>query len=499
MNISSLFLNAANEYPNHIAIIDKKSSIDYAQLQKDVIETAAYFKKKGIKEGDRVLVFVPMSVDLYRIVLALFYCGATAVFLDEWVSKKRLELCCEIADCQGFIGVFKARVFSLFSKQLRKIPIKLNLGKKVNEVIPITELDPNSAALITFTTGSTGRPKAAKRTHGFLKIQFDALLDEIEPKVDDVDMPALPIVLFMNLGMGCTSVIADYKMSKPEKSDISKVVSQLDTHKVNRITSSPFFITKLTEYGNEKGLNFEKIEKVFTGGAPVFPSAAKSYKDVFKATEINIVYGSTEVEPISSIRAKELISRGETLEHGLPVGKAYHLSNVRVIAISDEPIPAQTEESFSSMILEPGSIGEIVVSGPHVLKEYYNNEEAFRANKILVGDTIYHRTGDSGTIIKDEIYLTGRCAQLIQKGDELISPFIIENQLQEIDGVEIGTILKLKEEIVLVIETTFSLEKITQKTAHIPSDNVKIVAKIPRDLRHNSKIDYPQLVKMISN
>ena len=73
MNISELFISAAKAYPNKVAIIDPKNSITYGQLEKDVKETAAYFQKKGIKQGDRVLVFVPMGVDLYRIVLALFY------------------------------------------------------------------------------------------------------------------------------------------------------------------------------------------------------------------------------------------------------------------------------------------------------------------------------------------------------------------------------------------------------------------------------------------
>ena len=88
MNISELFISAAKSYPNKIAIIDPKGSITYSDLEKEVQKTAAYFQKKGIKRIDRVLVFVPMGIDLYRIVLALFYIGATAVFLDEWVNKK---------------------------------------------------------------------------------------------------------------------------------------------------------------------------------------------------------------------------------------------------------------------------------------------------------------------------------------------------------------------------------------------------------------------------
>ena len=496
MNISSLFLNAAQAYPERIAIIDTKRSIDYSQLAKEVEQTSAYFQRKGIKKGDRVLVFVPMSVDLYRIVLALFHCGATAVFLDEWVSKKRMELCCEIANCKGFIGVFKARLFSLFSKELRKIPVKLRVKGMLTTTAKQIEMNSEDSALITFTTGSTGRPKAADRTHGFLNEQFEALLDEIEPKVEDVDMPVLPIVLFMNLGIGCTSVIANFKMSKPEQMDINSIVDQIKLNRVNRITSSPFFITKLAQKSTEHKEVFKQIKKIFTGGAPVFPEQASLYKKAFPNTAVNIVYGSTEAEPISSIRAEELVLREAELSEGLPVGKIYRKANVRIIEITEKDIPEATQDEFMSLLVKPGVTGEIVVSGAHVLKKYFNNTAAFAANKITVDDTIWHRTGDSGHIIEGELFLTGRCKQLIVAGDQLLSPFIIENKIQEIKGVSMGSLIQVDDKLILAVETTLPKEEVITALKNIPFDEV-LCMSIPRDPRHNSKIDYPTLEKSI--
>lgn len=495
MNISQLFLNASEQYPNRLAIIDPKRSISFADLQRDVKETAAYFKSKGIQKGDRVLVFVPMSVDLYRIVLALFYCGATAVFLDAWVNKKRLALCCEIAQCKGFIGVPKARIFAWFSKELRRIPIKLSLKKKVKNVREIETVQPDDSALITFTTGSTGMPKAADRTHGFLKEQFDALLDEIDPKANDVDMPVLPIVLFVNLGIGCTSVIADFKMSKPETMEPQKLVDQIKRHHVNRITASPFIVEKLAKDINDSGV-FKGIEKVFTGGAPVFPSQAKTLVKGFSNAKVNIVYGSTESEPISSIEAKDLLVRENELKNGLPVGKIYHKAEVCVIKITEDAIPEANSAELQELTLEDGTIGEIIVAGPHVLKRYFNNDDAFRKNKIVSGETIWHRTGDSGFMRDGELHLTGRCQQLIYHNDTILSPFIIENQLQQIDGVQMGTLVEINSKLILVVEGTVDLKLIINKCANIPFDELEII-DIPRDPRHNSKIDYPALEELI--
>lgn len=468
------------------------------QLEEEVKSTAAYFRKMDITEGDRVLVFVPMGIDLYIIVLALFYIGATAVFLDEWVSKKRLVLCCQLADCKGFIGIFKARIIALFSKELRQIQVKLKLKKKLNEAVPIVHVQPDTAALITFTTGSTGTPKAVRRTHEFLKEQFDALLDEIEPKATDIDMPVLPIVLFVNLGMGCTSIIADFKMTKPESMNVSVIADQIKKGNVNRITASPFFIRKLAEHAIERNTEHPDIEKIFTGGAPVFPTEATLYLKAFPRSRSTIVYGSTEAEPISSINAEELVSRSNELDYGLPVGRPFHKARVKIIQIIEEVITPCSEEVLQNLFVKKGQIGEIIVSGPHVLTQYFKNEQAFRQNKIVVGETIWHRTGDSGFMKGDELFLTGRCKQLIRVGNECLSPFIIENQLQAIEGVTMGTLIKVRDQLVLMIQSALEAEQVEQYVKGIPYDKIKVVTQIPMDPRHNSKIDYEKLNHLLT-
>ena len=82
-NIVDLFFEKAVLHPHKIAIIDKGKSISFGDFAKQVDDTAVYFQQKGIKRGYRVMIFVPMSIDLYRSVLALFRIGATAVFFGR--------------------------------------------------------------------------------------------------------------------------------------------------------------------------------------------------------------------------------------------------------------------------------------------------------------------------------------------------------------------------------------------------------------------------------
>ena len=101
------------------------------------------------------------------------------------------------------------------------------------------------------------------------------------------------------------------------------------------------------------------------GGAPVFPKNARLLQENFNDCDIEIVYGSTEAEPIASISAKELLQCEGNVKDGLYVGKPIEDINVKIIKPSDEPI-----EDFESTWLSTGEIGEICVEGKHVLKEY---------------------------------------------------------------------------------------------------------------------------------
>jgi acyl-CoA synthetase (AMP-forming)/AMP-acid ligase II len=506
-NIVDLFFEAAGKYPGQMAIIDKKRQVTFSELELQVHDTAYYFLKKGIQQGDRVLVFVPMSTDLYRIVLALFKIGATAVFLDEWVNRKRMEECCKITQSHAFIGTTKARIFSFLSPGIRKIPIQL--GTKFIPVIKnnLAEATVHSdhTALITFTTGSTGTPKAAKRTHGFLRQQFKVLAETINPQPGETSLPVLPVVLLINLAAGCTSLITGFKSGKPRSMNADKILHQIIFYKVSTIVASPFFIKQLAKCAINQEVQLPSLKKIFTGGAPVFSTEAILYKQAFPKTAIEIVYGSTEAEPISSISVEELIKE-KALARGLNVGKPDPNTEVKIISLKNGSITCDDESSFQKLILKAGSVGEIIVSGAHVLDAYFNNEKALKENKIFVGNKCWHRTGDSGFQIPDgTLFLTGRCSTLIHLHNKIIAPFLFENYFQSIDGVEAGTIIEKEGNIIAVIECIpgFNKKKITKLLQKInepllPLDTIKWISKMPRDPRHHSKNDYDKLKHLIT-
>ncbi len=491
-NIVEILFENAKKFPNKLAIIHKNEKITYSELSKDVKEYANYFLSKGLKNGDNVLIFVPMTIELYKILSAIFYIGATAVFVDAWADKNRLSQALTIVPCKAFIGCPKAFILKLMSKKVRNVKLNFVSGfiGKCKKEYNIEPAKPDTTALITFTTGSTGLPKAAKRTHEYLLEQHYVLKKHLNPETDDVDLASLPIFVLHNLACGTTSVIPDFNPQKPADINPEKIIKDIEKNNINTSVGSPRFYEKLAEYSEIKGL-----ERIFTGGAPVFPKSAKLLQEKFKNCNVEIVYGSTEAEPIASISTRELLDFKGEVKDGLFVGKPIDDINVKIIRPSDEPV-----QNFEESWLPQGEIGEICVEGKHVLKEYYNSEKAQNFAKIRYNGQIWHRTGDAGYIDKDDnLFLMGRVKNRFEYNGKEIYVFPIENALLEIDEIEIGTVMKIGNKIVLAIELKPSSkinEFETAKLSGFEYDRIEFL-KIPRDPRHNSKIDYDKLAKLI--
>jgi len=497
INIVSLFFDKARLHPDRTALVSVLDKCSFGELANEVQQCRNYFESKGIGPGDRVLVFVPMGFDLYRTVLALFSMGAVAVFLDEWVSFPRLSVCCRMAKCKAFIAPWYLHVPGWFSADVRAIPVHLTPltsfqhSSETVDLFPAKSTDP---ALITFTTGSTGIPKAANRTHGFLMAQFEALKTLIENDLE-VDMPMLPIVLLLNLAVGKTSVIADFKSSKPKRFRPEKVLRQLLDHKVESLIASPFFLVEMAKESVRSTVQIPTLKKILSGGGPVFPDDAKWVARAFPEAEFTVVFGSTEAEPIAHISAsvmmKEMMETADPMK-GLLVGNPDPSVEWAIIPIQDGIVTAIQP-------LGSGIPGELVVTGNHVLDAYIDNPEATRLNKIIVQGKVWHRTGDAASVEKDgTLWLLGRCQGRVWIGERLFFPFQVEYALQTLSPSRSGTLISLSGMPVLVLQSgSTDIPTHILKNWGLDSVSVSRVSSFPMDKRHHTKIDYASLKEML--
>lgn len=497
INIVSLFFEQARLHPDRSALVSVLGKRSFGELANEVQQCRRYFESKGIGSGDRVLVFVPMGFDLYRTVLALFSMGAVAVFLDEWVSFSRLSVCCRMAKCKAFIAPWYLHVPGWFSADVRAIQVHLtplSSFRHSSETVDLFPAKSSDPALITFTTGSTGIPKAANRTHGFLMAQFEALKPLIKNDLQ-IDMPMLPIVLLLNLAFGKTSVIADFKSSKPKKFRPEKVLKQLRDHQVESLTASPFFLVEMAKEAIRSNVKVPTLKKILSGGGPVFPDDANWVAKAFPEADFTVVFGSTEAEPIAHISAPEMLKRMEETADpmkGLLVGKPDSSVEWAIIPIQDGIV---TDIETHGIDIP----GELVVTGKHVLDAYIDNPEATKLNKINVQGKVWHRTGDSAYYNKDgTLWLLGRCQGRVSVGEKMLFPFQVEYALQTLSPARTGTLISIlgKPVLVLLSESPEIRYQIL-KSWGLDSVEVRRVSSFPMDKRHHTKIDYALLKEML--
>ena len=517
MTIGEMLSEQARLHPTTVALIDARSGrrLTFAALEEAVAQAAGWWQLRGLRRGQAVLVFVPMSIDLYVALLGLFRIGVVALFLDPSAGIEHLEKCCERWPPDAFLAIPKAHLLRLRSAALRRIPLKISLRCWIpgarrwptdEQVVPQRKscAESDDAALVTFTSGSTGVPKAAVRTHRFLLDQYRALAPGIALEIGDIDYATLPVFVLANLAAGITTVLPGVDLRRPGRVDAQQAFTEIEAHGVTRVTASPAFFERLIAHGQGTGRTLASLKKIHTGGAPVFLRVLDGLRLVAPTAQIVAVYGSTEAEPIAHIDLVEVtqedraaMMRGEGLLAGKPV------SEIRWAILQDQwgqPRADLTEHAFSTSRVPVGQIGEIVVTGDHVLKGYLqgvgNQETKFR-----VGNEVWHRTGDAGSVDSaGRLWLHGRCAAVINDERGRLYPFGVECAAMMFAQVLRAAVLSEGGKRLLVIEgklDTHETRRLAEATAWAHIDRICPIPQLPVDKRHNAKVDYPELRKLL--
>jgi acyl-CoA synthetase (AMP-forming)/AMP-acid ligase II len=377
-------------------------------------------------------------------------------------------------------------------------------------------VNPNDPALITFTTGSTGFPKGAQRTHEFLLAQHQVLSRHLGLRSNDVDMPTLPVFVLNNLANGITSVIPPMNPLKPAAVNPALVVRQMQEFKVTTSAGSPAFFLPIAQYCLTHKIRLESVRAIFTGGAPVRPELIQTLTKILPNGSAYVVYGSTEAEPISMISAQEILNETSSLTvkgGGNCVGKPVDEIEVLIIQIIEGLIEFA---AWETLILPVGEIGEIVVAGHHVNKTYYKNPDAVRENKFKDSEgRVWHRTGDTGYLDQQgRIWLIGRVKNRVRRAHQTLHPLQIEPIIGQLDFVARSALIGISDETLgqkalLIVEPREKnflhrlrwqdhwrkeIEILCQ-ASQFPVDEIRFHQKIPIDSRHNAKIEYATLRK----
>ena len=521
MNIASLLHHQAKVRGQAIAMIDTyrghQRMTSFWDFEQHTAKMARFLSKAGLRPGQAVLIFQPMSLELYVLLGAIFRLGLVAVFIDPSAGRQHLNRCCELYQVNALIATSKAHLLRLVSPQLRRIPLKFSLGwtlpwtrplelyQKESPLEEIMQLAPETPALMTFTSGSTSTPKAAVRTHSFLLAQHQALARSLDLKPGDIDVSTLPIFVLANLASGMCSLIPKANLRSPGRIRPEPVFKQINDSGATRLSASPAFVGRLADYRDATGKTLNRLEKIYTGGAPVFPQALESFQSLAPNAQVYAVYGSTEAEPIAHVGWHDISPQDiEDMKQGQGLLAGQISPDISLQILENQwgtPLGNMTEQAFTNLSCSIGQIGEIVVSGNHVLSGYLHGQ-GDQESKFRVLNRLWHRTGDLGYIDHHHrLWLLGRCAALIKDHKGLLYPFAVECAAQQIKGIRRSAVLNHQEKRLLVVEPLsnhhLDLEEIKQKLAWAALDQITQMT-LPVDKRHNAKIDYPSLIKKLN-
>jgi acyl-CoA synthetase (AMP-forming)/AMP-acid ligase II len=519
-NIAARLIDVAVARKGKVAIVEsyggRTRRITFGGLAQRVARTAGAMRAGGIGPESRVLLFVPMSIDLYVALLATLHAGATAVFVDAWANRRRLDAAVRLARPDLLVAPPTVHLLRLISPGMRGIPrhwyagrVRLPLSRyeRSAAVAPV-HVDAGAPALITFTTGSTGAPKAAVRSHRLLWAQHESLAAHLRLRPGDVDMPTLPIFVLNNLALGVKSVIPDFDPRRPAEIEPERIVEQMTREGVTTTSGSPAFYERLARWRTARGRPLDV--RLWTGGAPVYPRLAQEL-DRATGGGAHVVYGSTEAEPIAGIGAREMLRAmseagpGQGICCGVPV-PGLHL---RIIRALDGPVelgPAGWREWDVS----PGDAGEVVVAGDHVVGEYLHAPEETRRHKIRDGERVWHRTGDAGRVGDDgRLWLLGRISTRVVREGETWWSMTAELKALEVEGVRHAAYFGVPDDLVgqravLCVEVdpgdlgSDPEGRLRAELEPMPVDQVHLLRRIPRDPRHASKTDMEALRRQVA-
>jgi acyl-CoA synthetase (AMP-forming)/AMP-acid ligase II len=366
----------------------------------------------------------------------------------------------------------------------------------------VTDLD-DAPAMLSFTSGSTGVPKGLLRNHQLLTATQDILARHLDLRPGSINVATMPALVMANLGRGVTSLIPDVDLRRPGAADPARIAGAITQWNAESLLASPALVERLADHCVALGRPLDSLRKVFTGGAPVFPRVLDKSARAAPLARIAALYGSSEAEPIALLWREAMSADDRAAIRqgaGLPAGNP--IADIKLRILQDrwgQPLADGTEEAMRSAALPAGARGEIVVSGPHVSTGYLHGQ-GDAETKFRVGDTVWHRTGDSGWLDEqNRLWLTGRCAARLGEAPEAQYPLMLEAALEDHPQLARAAFVSHHGQRLLVVElkrgaARSGLEGLANALAWARIDRVVSLSRIPVDRRHNAKIDYPALL-----
>lgn len=404
-----------------IAIIDPVcGNVCFSELDSRVRKVATWLQSQGINPGQVVCVQAPKSLVLLELILGCLAQGVVILPLNEAYQLDQCIFYLSDSEASLYIGPHDiVQIEDCKQLSLRNCRAEIQAVKPLEE---LPQIDDESLAMFLYTSGTTGIPKGAMITHGNIMATVKGLHHLWQWTSEDVLLHVLPIfhvhglvvAQFGALYAGATSVW----MHRFEADAVGELIHR---HQISVLMAVPTIYYRLLDTLNSAKLSSMRL---FTSGSAPLPVSVHHRFEAQFGFRILERYGMTEVGIVLSNPFDGERRIGTV---GFPVGQ----TQIRIV------------DSRTGTDCEPGSIGEIWISGPSVISGYWRRPDA-SAQSIHEG---WLKSGDLGKMDPDGyISIVGRSKDLIITGGLNVYPRDIERIFLECESVQDIAVVGLPDE-----------------------------------------------------
>ncbi|MGZ6966959.1 MAG: AMP-binding protein [Acidimicrobiia bacterium] len=381
MNLASLLLEQSGEFPDAPALVEGDRVVSYGELEALTAQLAGGLAGIGVVPGDRVAIACHNDIGFVTAYLATLWAGAVAVPLNAQSPPTVLA---------GQAERVRSSVLLLGSGTdgLAGLPgaVPLSALRNTEPMAAEVERDDAELAVLLFTSGTAGAPRAAMLTHGNLAANIGQVQGHpgLRMRADDVGLASLPLfhVFGLNVALG-VGLQAGMKTVLVGHFDAATAAELIQRHQVTILAGVPTMFGSFLELSEVEAppTTFASVRLAVSGAAELPLERAEAFRARFGVT-IYEGYGLTEAAPIVSTTAVEHAPRWGSIGPPLPD------IDVRLVGDDGEDVVA-------------GDPGEIWVRGQNVFVGYWDDQEA--TDRVLVDGWL--RTGDVA-VADDDGYLS---------------------------------------------------------------------------------------------
>lgn len=460
----------------------------WAELSVRTREIAVALAERGVRKGDRVALILPDADEFVSTFLGVTTAGAVPVPLYPPMGVGQLGH--YLDHCQHIVGAARACLV-VTNRQIKAVVGKLHdTTPELRAILTVADLEGDAAAFrdpdlrvddlcfLQFTSGSTSRPKGVMVTHENLAHNAWAIMrDGLASDEQDRGVSWLP--LFHDMGLiGFVLAPMHHRVPVTFMSPMTflkrpaRWLQALSEHR-GTITYGPNFsyaiAAKRIRDRDLEGVDLSHVRVAGCGAEPIHPDTLRAFADRFSAwgfrrdafvpsygmAEYTLAIAFSTGVPTDRVDPERLWTDGEATPAGedddealeiVGCGAAFPGHGVRIVDVE------------TRAVLPERRVGEIEVSGPSVMRGYFEQPEVTGRT---IGADGWMRTGDLGYLVDGSVHICGRQKDVIIVNGKNYHPQDLEWAAATVAGIRAGNVAAFpshqpglgREAVVVIAET----------------------------------------------